>query len=590
MRTISSLLFILLFSGTSSTLNANHLLGGDITWTCNGNGSYYFYLKIYRDCGGVLGLNTIFLKSNGPVDTIPCFEISRINVTPTGSGCYTCPTPNGYFEGTEEIIYKSAEVTLNGIPPTNGWDFWYTECCRTNTTSNLVLGGTNYLTVRSSMFAFSNQNAFPCFDNSPYFNESTVIAALIGDTIQLNESASDLDGDSMSYSWANPLESSITTIFPMVPGYTFQNPFPSPIQDTLNSWTTLDSNQGIVTFNPVTQGIFSRVNQVSSYKCGQLVAAIYRESNIKLLFGSLGNGAFNKPPNFSTNHILENFNVLAGDTFIYSFLVYDFEPLPASSGGGIQTITLNARGVELGLGDTSKTIGCIIPPCATLLLPSPVTGVSFASQTLTWPTICAHIGYSIGCTQHQKSYQFMFNVKDNYCPVRGFSNKSIMVNVHGPIIQENGNNLVINYPSATFQWFLNGNPITGSTDTLHTISQSGIYSAVITTSSGCSMVSNTINKVLIGLEQIENTESSILVFPNPANSNSGINVLLKNIGTGSNLIRITDLSGKVVKQINLSISSADEHLLIDFSDLSKGHYTISLSGKSGLISTSIVLN
>ena len=46
---------LLLFSLVVSSLNvsATHLLGGEIIWKCQPNGTYKFTLVVYRDCGGV---------------------------------------------------------------------------------------------------------------------------------------------------------------------------------------------------------------------------------------------------------------------------------------------------------------------------------------------------------------------------------------------------------------------------------------------------------------------------------------------------------------------------------------------------------
>ena len=34
-------------------LNATHLMAGDLTYTCLGNGEYKVTLKVYRDCNGI---------------------------------------------------------------------------------------------------------------------------------------------------------------------------------------------------------------------------------------------------------------------------------------------------------------------------------------------------------------------------------------------------------------------------------------------------------------------------------------------------------------------------------------------------------
>ncbi|MBK7683344.1 MAG: T9SS type A sorting domain-containing protein [Bacteroidetes bacterium] len=140
------------------------------------------------------------------------------------------------------------------------------------------------------------------------------------------------------------------------------------------------------------------------------------------------------------------------------------------------------------------------------------------------------------------------------------------------------------------QWYLDGVAIPNATDSIFTPTQSGIYSVIATTGSGCMMMCNSVNRVLSGVNNIENETSSLQVFPNPSAGNNIINVLLQNAKTGSNMIRVIDITGKMVKQIPIYVSSTNEHLLIDLGDLSKGIYSIQMNVSSKEIQSKIVLN
>ena len=168
--------------------------------------------------------------------------------------------------------------------------------------------------------------------------------------------------------------------------------------------------------------------------------------------------------------------------------------------------------------------------------------------------------------------------------------KSLLVNVTGPLIYIAGNSLAVSYPGVSLQWYLNGVAIPNATDTIYTPTQSGIYSVIATTGSGCLMMCNSVNRVLSGINNNENEASSIQVFPNPSSGNNILNVLLQNAKTGSNIIRVIDITGKMVKQIPIYISTKDEHLLIDLNELSKGVYTIQMNVESKEIQSKIVLN
>lgn len=577
-----------------SILFASHLMGGEITWRCDGNGAFIFQAKLYRDCNGIPGPNSINLQSNGPVTSIPCLLISQTDISPQGSGCPTCSIPIGLANAVEEFIFESAPIQLNGTPPSGGWFFSYTDCCRNAAIVNLS-NGTGYFTLRAIMYPFSGQSTNPCFDNSPAFAEPPTIGLCTNSPLSYNHAAFDPDIDSLAYSWGIPLDGAgfPGTPYPFAPGYSFQSPLPGTAQNPLNIPATLDTAQGIISFLSNTQGAFVTVTKVSSFKCGQLVAEIFREVQISLLSNCLVSTSpdvYNTSPDMTPAPPVETFTLMAGDTFFYSLTASDFEFLPVASGGAPQVITIKAMGMEFGLGDTSYSNGCLIPPCAVLSNPTPFSSPLFLSENLSWPTSCSHAGFYNGCLQYQRNFQFVFRLDDNFCPAHGVNIKSLNVFVTGPQVYAVGNSLAVSYPGVSIQWHLNGVPIPGATDTIYTPTQNGIYTIVATTSSGCSMLSNPVNKVVSGQEEMVSGESNFNVFPNPAMANGVINVSLRNMPAGSNLIRIYDVSGRLAKQFPIVITNENEHLLLQLDDVQKGVYNISINGKGGVVNRNLILN
>ncbi|MBK9320752.1 MAG: hypothetical protein IPM91_19485 [Bacteroidetes bacterium] len=113
-----------------SMLLGSHLIGGEITWRCDGTGAFIFQAKLYRDCNGVSGPGVIALESNSPTASILCSLITQTDITPQGIGCASCSIPMGLANSVKEYIYDSAPIILNGTPPAGGWYFSYTDCCR----------------------------------------------------------------------------------------------------------------------------------------------------------------------------------------------------------------------------------------------------------------------------------------------------------------------------------------------------------------------------------------------------------------------------------------------------------------------------
>ncbi len=594
MKKLSAL--ILLFLIFVSPLSASHFMGGEITWRCNGTGpntgKFVFQVKFYRDCNGVPGSSSLTLITNAPIGSINCSLVSQTDISPQGMGCPTCATPMGLSNAVEEFIYESAPLSLNGTPPPTGWYFYYNDCCRNTAITNL--SNLMDFTLRAFMYPFSGQSTNPCMDNSPYFPEPPTLGVCIGDTISYGHAAIDIDLDSMHYSWDHPIENGFPgTNVPYVAGYTYQSPLPGTTQNPLNSAAVLDPDHGIITFKSVTSGSFTTVTKVSSFKCGQLVSEIFREVQITLVpdcYITTAPPVLNTAPDLQSNLPLESISIVAGDTLFYSLTATDFELLTASAGGGMQVLTLNSKGMAFGNGDTSFTTGCLLPPCAVLSHPSPYSAPSMLTENMTWPTVCAQAGFNNGCLQHVRVFPFLFKINDNFCPAQGVVYKSLLVNVTGPLIYITGNSLAVSYPGVSLQWYLNGVAIPNATDTIFTPTQSGIYSVIATTGSGCMMMCNSVNRVLSGVNNIENETSSLQVFPNPSSGNNILNVLLKNAKTGSNMIQVFDVTGKMVKQIPIYVSSTNEHLLIDLGDLSKGIYTIQMNVGSKEIQSKIVLN
>ena len=93
-----------------------------------------------------------------------------------------------------------------------------------------------------------------------------------------------------------------------------------------------------------------------------------------------------------------------------------------------------------------------------------------------------------------------------------------------------------------------------------------------------------------GIDNNNNQETKFEVFPNPSAGNNILNVIVQNVKTGSNVIRVIDITGKMVKQIPIYISTTNEHLLIDLGGLSKGIYSIQMNVGNKENQSKIVLN
>lgn len=95
-------------------------------------------------------------------------------------------------------------------------------------------------------------------------------------------------------------------------------------------------------------------------------------------------------------------------------------------------------------------------------------------------------------------------------------------------------------PGATYQWYLNGNPIVAPnpTDPSITITADGEYSVEVTTTDGCTGTASYTST--LDIEDISSND--VYLFPNPAQE-----VVTIKFGTASSTeITITDQTGRVV--------------------------------------------
>ena len=410
--------------------NASHLMGGEITWDCIGGGQYVFTMKLYRDCNGIVAPSAVSLSvfNHPTVSSIPLSLISQTDISPVcdASGpsisCSAAESQTGWPGSTtpvlgavQESVFQSSPISLPGVPSSIGWTFAYDDCCLNTATTNLV-PGSNGFELRAVMYAYNGQNANPCFDSSPKFLESPRTVICLGYPYTYNPNAYDPELDSLSYSWAAPLNNYSSGVYnppinpspiSFVTGYSYNSPLPGTLQNPANVPATINSATGEISFTSFTQGNFVTVVKVEAWKCGQLVAEIYREIQIVLL-----PCASNSPPTVAYTAYQDT--VIAGAAVNFTITGNDLGLL--SNGITPQTVTISATGTQFGAGFTSTSTGCLNPPCATLTPASPVSGSVNASTTFNWQTSCNHISNNSACNTNSNTYTFVFKASDNFCP------------------------------------------------------------------------------------------------------------------------------------------------------------------------------
>lgn len=276
---------------TIGITNANHIVGGEIEFIYIGDGRYQINLIQYFD--EAQNVNNfpdpsvvvyIFRNSdNQLMSTHVLNQVSIENVAYTNIEC-----------AREELqtsrIFYSAEIELSPeqYDSEGGYYIQWERCCRNITIDNIVNpdgSGMNYVLeipplmrngkifVNSSPTLFKPLSDYACI-NQFYYVEFTGV---------------DLDGDSLVYSLATPLNSSSAVALPTPQpkphfGITFLDGF-SESNMVGGSRPLRISNKGLLTVTPDQTGLFVFAVKVEEYRNGEKIGEVRRDFQLLVVDG-----------------------------------------------------------------------------------------------------------------------------------------------------------------------------------------------------------------------------------------------------------------------------------------------------------------
>ncbi len=456
---------------------ASHVMGGEITWKCQG-GNYVFTLTFYRDCDGaeVNSISEIIQVWNHPsLVNITLPFVSRIDISPTCNPVIgsppqlDCGTGVGGGNGIgaiEKITYRSAPIVISGIPPPNGWAFTYDNFSRSGALTNITNPSIYGITIAAKMYAIPG-GTLGCVDSSPMFLQEPYLVSCAGTPFQYNMNAVDPDLDSLSIDFGIPYNylNAGTYNLPINPipipfesGFSYSSPTPNTSLNPSNVPAAIDPISGELTFTSFTVGNYVVKVLVKSFRLGVLIAEVEREmqlivtactgvNNPPIINAPFGGGLFEITVNAGT---LVNFNLSSTD-------------IEVLQDGSPQSNLLTASGPMFGTNFTSA-LGCDITPCATLNATPIISGIQGVSSTFDWQTTCDHIVGADGYALDVIPYNFVFKIQDDFCQVPKVSYATVTINVVNPgVIQAPAINCIHSDAAGnvTIEWNSVSNP-TGS--------------------------------------------------------------------------------------------------------------------------------
>lgn len=330
---IKSLLIIAGF-GAYSAVNADHILGGEISYTNISAKKYKFQLRMYRNCnsscefnsGNCADIKNLDVYASPDVlnyalklSTIPLTRISRKDITPLCSGVQTKCNSGNFPEGIEEWLWEGF-IDFDTINP----DYCQLEISvRVDSREDVFSKGSE------AFYNFARLNICGGLrNNSPKYQAPAYYLLLENQSFTYNILAQDQDGDSLSFEMVNAAKAWNTGIS-YGTGYSGQKPLDiyCPAGNCnldRTSWPVggigLDPESGWLGFTPITanQESFLVVEVTEWRKSGNSytkVGVSRRDIQLKVISPA------NNPPKISTSAL--SYNACAGQDFMLDFGVMD---------------------------------------------------------------------------------------------------------------------------------------------------------------------------------------------------------------------------------------------------------------------------
>lgn len=284
-KSLTLSLLLGLFALLPLGVQASHIIGGELTYRCLGNGEFEITLDVFRDCfyGEADFDNPAHIgifNEDGLAQTLNLAPMS-IDTLPNdlGDPCITVP---------DDVCVDWARyrTTVQLMPSATGHLIVYQRCCRNSTISNIVDPSQTGATFSAEITpdGYASCNSSPTFVSDDALNYPPV-AICVGKQINFDHSAIDVDGDSLAYKLCTPFVGASFTVpqppVPSAPPYDFlQWASPYSLNNLLgdgNDPLAIDVNTGLLTGFPPTLGQFVVGICVEEYRDGELLSTVRRD-------------------------------------------------------------------------------------------------------------------------------------------------------------------------------------------------------------------------------------------------------------------------------------------------------------------------
>lgn len=288
MKTLIRSVFLVLFLITTAQYRAKatHIVGGDITVKSLGGNIFEVTLTLFFDCiNGSPGAFDPFvnvglfdLLTNAKLDSISIGLTDSVTLA-LGDSCFTPPNL---------CVRRQRYIDTMNIPNNvNGYYLTWHRCCRNGIITNIISPGTSGNVFYVEIPDPALQNSSPTFIAYP--DAYMCINAANIDTF----AATDIDGDSLVYSFSDPYDCATTGICssaipypPAAPGPYGNVPWQAPYNGTNimgDPLQDISDSTGIITTVPPTLGLYVFCVQVDEYRNGVKIGEVRRDVQYAVL-------------------------------------------------------------------------------------------------------------------------------------------------------------------------------------------------------------------------------------------------------------------------------------------------------------------
>ena len=302
MKTYRYIAFIVIFSAlTTFPATASHIIGGEFTYKYLGDTSigtviaqkYQVKLDIFEDCQNgqpeaIMQDNPAFLAAYVTGSTLPYNIDTAVFFSASIRFPATIDGPCGVYEIPSCILRKTFIKTYFFPASSSGYTISYQRCCLTAAISNISDPGNSGSTYTCSIPPHKSAS----HNSSAVFNAYPPVFLAINKLLDFDHSASDADGDSLSYQLCYALNGATdANIKPLpgpppfslvtyLPGYSYDNPISCTDQ------LKIDAKTGRLFGTPNKLGRYLVAICCSEYRSGILINTITREFQFMVIDGT----------------------------------------------------------------------------------------------------------------------------------------------------------------------------------------------------------------------------------------------------------------------------------------------------------------